>query len=425
MLLLRRKQWGNGNIMTFLLLAFSLMHLSFCEDALRIQAEEEINHHLFFAPAFPGPSVGEDDAITPTNSSYIIRYHEASFICSFPDEELLEHRLPSGPGQVALKFRLPAEPAVVPTKLSEGHTVEELVVPALTPDWPVLRLGHPAKYAPPHARFQFRPEGTPTHPEPAALPVAPSTQHQPQQPQPTAGPAPRSPEEIVKETFSGGLCLIGGAGYWTYEACPGLHIRQYHSDRLGVVSGQITAGAPILSTILFLGRGGGRPGTPPPESLIFTQSYLHGNRCHEIGADRTSTLHFFCPGGLAGALGTNRAPTLVHFAETDLCTYVGWVQVPALCEAQGQLSPLLATAPPVADARHPNLLRGETHPNSRPDLRQQYEKQHKAHADEAPAPLPGSPAAAAADGESAGPALVVGPDGVKVIGPRAASGTGR
>ncbi|KAJ4457462.1 hypothetical protein PAPYR_7051 [Paratrimastix pyriformis] len=158
----RRKQWGNDNIMIFLLLAFSLMHLSFCEDALRIQAA----------------SVGEDDALTSTNSSYIIRYHEASFICSFPDEEeLLEHRLPSGPGQVALKFRLPAEPAVVPTKLGEGHTVEELVVPALTPDWPVLRLGHPTKYAPPHARFQFRPEGratTPAHPQPAALPAPPS-----------------------------------------------------------------------------------------------------------------------------------------------------------------------------------------------------------------------------------------------------------
>ncbi|KAJ4460983.1 hypothetical protein PAPYR_2841 [Paratrimastix pyriformis] len=149
------------------------MHLSFCEDPLRIQAEEKINHHLFFAPAFPG-RLGEDDAITPQTRRI------SSVIA----------RLPSGPGQVALKFRLPAEPAVVPTMLSEDHTVEELV------------------YAPPHARFQFRPEGratTPTHPQPAALPAPPSAQQPQQQPQsqPAAGPAPRIPEEIVKETFSG------------------------------------------------------------------------------------------------------------------------------------------------------------------------------------------------------------------------------
>ncbi|KAJ4454338.1 hypothetical protein PAPYR_10999 [Paratrimastix pyriformis] len=92
------------------------------------------SHHWpgAFVLAYGGPRITH--AWTTQSPPQLVVYHPLprGLLHLFVSRRGALEQAPLG-GQVALKFRLPAEPAVVPTKLSEGHTVEELVVPALTP----------------------------------------------------------------------------------------------------------------------------------------------------------------------------------------------------------------------------------------------------------------------------------------------------
>lgn len=128
-------------------------------------------------------------------------------------------------------------------------------------------------------------------------------------------------------------CLVKKLDYWTYELCPGKHVRQFHQDILAAPAAEgpsidATTSKPKLDFILGRATEGAGPAlvSTPEGSLAYEQKYST-----EGTAGRTARVLYECePAGMAVGINSDIAKVVedppLHYTVT-----VG-VRDPQLCE---------------------------------------------------------------------------------------------
>jgi len=123
-------------------------------------------------------------------------------------------------------------------------------------------------------------------------------------------------------------CVHRTEGWWHYEFCYGLHIRQYHSEGDRVVNE------------FFLGRGmqlNGKAQAAPDEATsagtisqdkegrkYLSMRYINGSSCDLSHKPREAELRLVCVQGLVS--------TILQIEEVSTCKYMVVVGVPELCK---------------------------------------------------------------------------------------------
>lgn len=136
--------------------------------------------------------------------------------------------------------------------------------------------------------------------------------------------------QILQPLVDQDLCIKKNEGWWTYEFCFGVKLRQYHREQSGDVTIDFSLGEFDHALNTKLEQTGASftseylDGTHEEARTAFIQEYTGGTQCDETSALRNTRVLFYCSSGTPNHF-------ILSVKEVQTCSYIMKIATPTIC----------------------------------------------------------------------------------------------